>query len=190
MSEKWNIADVFTIYRILTAPVLLFLLYFDHRNWFSWVLLSGFLSDAIDGYLARKFKISTIHGARLDSAADALVFIIGVTGVVVFETDFIIENCYWIIGAFLIYLAQLIYGIIRYGKPSSLHTYSAKLSAIIQAACLLTFLFLGANYWLFYATLFISVYETIEEMILIYLLPEWQTNVKGVYWVLRERKKR
>ena len=31
--------------------------------------------------------------------------------------------------------------------------------------------------------------ELMEEIILVILLPAWETNVKGLYWVIRKKRK-
>jgi CDP-diacylglycerol--glycerol-3-phosphate 3-phosphatidyltransferase len=41
---------------------------------------------------------------------------------------------------------------------------------------------------LFYAAFLITLFELIEEIIIVCILPQWETNVKGLYWVLRKQK--
>jgi cardiolipin synthase len=40
---------------------------------------------------------------------------------------------------------------------------------------------------LFYIAVSVTALQLIEETVLIFLLPEWKTNVKGLYWVLRKK---
>jgi CDP-diacylglycerol--glycerol-3-phosphate 3-phosphatidyltransferase len=47
------------------------------------------------------------------------------------------------------------------------------------------FLFDRPAYWLFYTTALITALELIEEIIIVFFLREWKTNVRGLYWVLR-----
>jgi hypothetical protein len=44
-------------------------------------------------------------------------------------------------------------------------------------------------YPLFYAAAIVSAIDLVEEMILVYLLKDWKTDVKGLYWVLKEKRK-
>lgn len=88
-------ANYFTFIRLLIAP--LFLVVYTQHQWFGisplmlpWVLLSlltlSEISDAFDGYLARKFKEVTDLGKILDPMADSIshiaIFMTFTTGVI------------------------------------------------------------------------------------------------------------
>lgn len=186
--RELNIADWVTMYRIVAAPFMIYAIIDGKFELFKWLIVTSLLSDMLDGFLARRLKISSDHGASLDSIGDALLFILAVVGIAVFETDFILENLVLISFALDPYFFQLGLAFWKYGKPSSFHTYMAKLAALVQGAFILTILFFGISYWLFYVAFAISVLETVEEIILILLLPKWRSNVKGLYWVLRNRE--
>jgi len=188
--ENFNIADWFSFYRILAAPFLLLLIWLDHRLLFTWFLLISYSTDMIDGYLARKLKISSIRGSQLDSVGDQLTFAVGLVGVWVFERDFIIENFFWILLGLSFYTLQMVLAFKKYGKTTSFHTYLAKLSAIVQGVFILWLLFFGPVYWLFYFMIFLGIIETIEEITLIFLYDNWVANVKGIYWALNDKRRR
>src|SRR5690606_21289203 len=90
--KNFNIADWFSFYRILAVPLLISLIILDERLMFTWFLLISYLTDAIDGYLARKLKITSARGSQLDSFGDQLTLIMGLTGLFYFETEFIKSN--------------------------------------------------------------------------------------------------
>ncbi|MGE5106263.1 MAG: CDP-alcohol phosphatidyltransferase family protein, partial [Sphingobacteriales bacterium] len=54
-----------TFYRIIAAPVLLVLLFAGQYILFTWLLGVSFFTDLIDGYLARKYKVSSVAGTKL-----------------------------------------------------------------------------------------------------------------------------
>lgn len=71
-----NIPNLLTIFRIVAIPLIV-VVYFSgwqYLNWYCWVLfcLAG-LSDALDGYLARKWNQTSKLGAFLDPVADKLL---------------------------------------------------------------------------------------------------------------------
>jgi CDP-diacylglycerol--glycerol-3-phosphate 3-phosphatidyltransferase len=187
--KNYNIADWFSFYRIAAAPVLLLLAIFDLREIFSWMLLLSFSTDAIDGYLARKLKISSARGSQLDSMGDQLTLVMGVVGLFVFEPEFMQSKLQLLLIVFIPYFAQMIIAFVKYGKATAFHTYFAKLSAIIQGVFILWALFFEPVLWLFYSVLVIGVLETIEEITLIIMHDTWTKDVKGIYWALRNRKK-
>lgn len=186
-NRKLSIPDWLSVYRILAAPVLFVFIVLDERFIFAVLLLISFLSDAVDGYLARKMNIVTQRGAQLDSIGDAITFCVGLGGILKFEYSFILEYIVIIGLAFGLYLFQLFMAYWRYGMPSSFHTYLAKLSAILQAGFMLYLFFFGVHLWLFCIATFFSIIETIEEIILILLFPKWKANVKGLFWVLNAK---
>ncbi|MBK5210305.1 MAG: CDP-alcohol phosphatidyltransferase family protein, partial [Flavobacteriaceae bacterium] len=70
--KNFNIADWFSFYRIAAAPFLLLLLWLDEREVFSLFLLVSYCTDMIDGFLARKLKITSARGSQLDSFGDQI----------------------------------------------------------------------------------------------------------------------
>ena len=78
--KNFNIADWFSFYRIVAAPFLLLLIWLDQRLIFTWFLLISYSTDAIDGYLARKLKITSPRGSQLDSFGDQITLIVGLIG--------------------------------------------------------------------------------------------------------------
>ena len=147
----------------------------------------SFFTDAIDGYLARRFGVTSIMGSRIDSVADDLTVLMAVIGLVVWEQGFVVQEFTFIILLFAVYLVQLISALVKYGRITSFHTYLAKLAAVLQAVFLILVFFLPE--WpltLFYVTVVVTVVELVEEIILVWLLPKWEADVKGLYWVLKK----
>lgn len=184
-----NIADYFSMYRIVTAPILLVLALFGEREVFTWMLLISYMTDGIDGFLARTFKLSSARGSQLDSYGDQMTFAVALVGLWIFENTFIRENLVLILIAFVPYLIQMLLAFRKYGKASSFHTYLAKLSAIVQAVFILWLLFFGPVYPLFYVMIVLGVIETLEEITLIYMYDNWVEGVKGVFWALRDKRR-
>lgn len=187
--RNYNIADWFSFYRVAAMPALLALIWFDQRQWFAWLLLVSYSTDAIDGFLARKLKITSPRGSQLDSFGDQLTLIAGLIGLFVFEKEFILENLLLIIIAFIPYIIQMILAYIKYGKATAFHTYLAKTSAVVQSAFILWSLFFGPEYALFYFMIVIGLMETFEEITLIFMFPKWASDVKGIFWALRDKRR-
>ncbi len=187
--KNFNIADWFSFYRVFAAPLLLILLWLNSREIFTWFLLISYSTDMIDGYLARKLKITSPRGSQLDSFGDQITLIIGLIGLYIFENEFIKENLIIIIAAFIPYIIQMLIAYSKYGKATAFHTYLAKLSAMIQGVFILSSLFFGPNYSLFYVMIIIGLLETIEEITLIFMYDNWASDVKGIYWALRDKRR-
>jgi CDP-diacylglycerol--glycerol-3-phosphate 3-phosphatidyltransferase len=187
--KNFNIADWFSFYRIFAAPFLIIIIFLDERELFTWLLLISYATDAIDGFIARKLKITSPRGSQLDSMGDQLTLFTGFMGLLMFEFDFIKANYQWILIPFILYFIQMLIAFIKYGKATAFHTYLAKISAVTQAVFILWLLFFGPVYWLFYAMIIIGTIETIEEILLIFLYPQWVAGVKGYPWAIRDKRR-
>src|SRR5690625_720453 len=187
--NKYNLVVCILFYRVAISLFLLLIIFLDLRLLFAWGLTLSYTTDALDGYLARKLNITSSRGAQLDSLGDQLTFVIGVIGLFFFEFNFMVDNLWLILLALTPYVAQVLIAFKKYGKTTAFHTYLAKLSAITQAVFILWLLFSGPVYWLFYFMIIIGTIETLEEIILIFLFDNWVSDVKGLYWGLRDKRR-
>ena len=187
--SSYYIINGITLYRLIAAPFLLFLILTKQADIFKWLLAVSFFTDAIDGFLARKYKVASIMGAKLDSIGDDLTVIAGVVGLFVLKTEFIKKEFIWLIIIFILFLIQVILALARYGSFTSYHTYLAKVAAVFQGVFLiLSFFTPEPNRVLFYAAIIITALDLLEEIILTMLLPKWTANVKGIYWQLKKNR--
>jgi phosphatidylglycerophosphate synthase len=187
--RAWYIINGITVYRIIAAPFLLILLFTGQVGIFKWLLALSFFTDLIDGYLARKFKVTSVMGTRLDSIGDDLTVLVAVIGLFVLKADFIKEQKLIFIGLLALFLIQVAYAFKRYRKMTGFHTWLAKTAALLQGIFLLLVFFTHQPIMpLFYAAAIITMLQLIEEIILVHLLSQWQANVKGLYWVLKNNK--
>lgn len=185
--RSYYIINGITIYRLAASLLLLYLVLLKREDIFKWILGLSFFTDAIDGFLARKYKVVSVAGARIDSIADDLTVLMAVIGVVVLKPEFIRQELNLIIVLLVLYLLQTIMALTRYGKISSFHTYLAKIAALFQGMFFVLLFFLPQ--WpmlLFYVASAMTILDLVEEIILVLLLPEWKTDVKGLYWIKKK----
>ena len=187
--QAWYVINGITLYRIIAAPILLVLLFTKQYDIFKWLLGVSFFTDLIDGYLARKFKVTSIVGTRLDSIGDDLTVLVGLIALFVLKLEFIKQHIIIFILLLVLFLVQTTYALIRYRKMTNFHTYLAKTAALLQGVFLILVFFTEEpSLVLFYAATIITMLELTEEIILVNLLPQWQANVKGIYWALKNKK--
>jgi CDP-diacylglycerol--glycerol-3-phosphate 3-phosphatidyltransferase len=187
--KNFNIADWFSFYRIASAPLLLVLIGLDQRLIFALFLFISYLTDAIDGFLARKLKICSRRGSQLDSFGDQITLIIGLIGLFYFETNFIKSNLTLILVVFVPYIIQMIMAYLKYGKATSFHTYLAKLSAVLQSIFILFSISFSPESLMFYLMIGVSLLETFEEIALIFMYDNWVSDVKGIYWAYKDKRR-
>lgn len=187
----YYIINGITAYRLVASLLLAYLVYTRQADIFKWMLAISFFTDAIDGFLARWFKVTSVMGARLDSIADDLTILMAVYGVIRLKPEFVQQELVLIIILLVLLVIQMVMALVRYGKISSFHTYLAKIAAVLQGSFLILLFFLQEPpLTLFYIASAVTILEIVEEMILVILLPEWKINVHGLYWALKEKKQK
>lgn len=188
-TKVYRIVNLITFYRLAIAPVLVLLLLKRHFDAFKWLLALSFFTDAIDGWLARRFKVISLLGARIDSVADDLTVLVAILGIVLYRPNFLRSE--WLLAGvmILLYLVQNGLALVRYRKLTSFHTYSAKIAAVFQGVFLIMFFFLPQPVlYLFYLTAWLTIIDLAEEILLVLVMPQWEANVKGLYWVFKNRQ--
>ena len=70
-----NIPNAVTLGRVILVPVIFWLLVSGHTKAAFFAFLAAGVSDAIDGFLAKRFKLETELGAYLDPLADKLLIV-------------------------------------------------------------------------------------------------------------------
>ncbi len=189
--RSYYIITGITLYRVIAAPFLLALVFTKQYDVFKWLLGVSFFTDFIDGYLARKYKVTSVFGSRLDSIGDDLTVIAAIVGLFVFKPEFIKEELIMIIALGVLYVIQTSLSFFRYGKITSFHTYTAKVAAILQGIFLLLVFFTPEpNKILFYIATVATALDLIEEITLVIVFKKWKANVKGLYWVIKDRERK
>jgi phosphatidylglycerophosphate synthase len=187
--KAYQMVNLITLYRLVAAPVLALLLINRQFMAFKWLLALSFFTDAIDGWLARKFKVISLPGARLDSIADDLTILVAILGVVSYRPGFVNSELLLVSLLVILYIFQNLIALFRYHKLTSFHTYTAKVAAVLQGIFLVLFFFVAEPIKpLFKLTAWVTLIDLAEEIVLVLILPQWAANVKGLYWVIRNRR--
>ena len=180
--------NALSVARILATPALIALAAAGNLSAFTWVLVPALLSDIADGLIARVFHLQSKLGALLDSVADTLLLFASLYGIWVFHPGIVEQHAtagIVLIGAWLL---ENVAALVRYGRLSSFHTYLSKIAGYLLGIFVGVLFVFGFEPWLLYAAVAVSVVGNCEELVLLALLPEWRADVRGLPWVLRERR--
>lgn len=183
-----HIPNALSVARIVAAPLLVFLAVTGHETAFTWVLVPALLSDIADGLIARVFQLQSKLGALLDSVADTLLLFASIVGIWSFHREVIDQHAFagiLLVGAWLL---ENIVALVRYGRLSSFHTYVSKVAGYLLGIFVGVLFVFGFHSWLLYAAVGVSVLGNLEELALLKMLPEWRPDVRGIIWILRERR--
>jgi cardiolipin synthase len=187
-NEFWTIPNVITSYRLFMAPVILYFIISGQEKLFAIFLVVNLLTDVIDGYIARRFKLETEIGARLDAFADYFTYILVFIGLFVFKLD---ELRPYLVSA-IIFVSMLvltvIVSIIKFRKFHSYHTVIEKSGGYVQALFFIGLFTIGFIGPLYYFMIVFGILGAIETIAIDILIPEMRSDILGLYWVLKERK--
>ncbi len=70
-----NIPNFITLLRIAVTPITVWLIVEGHLIWAFWVFVAAGVSDALDGFLAKRFDMETDLGKYLDPIADKALLV-------------------------------------------------------------------------------------------------------------------
>jgi len=180
---RWrHLPNAISAARLAATPVLLGAALQRHEDLFKWLLLVCLLSDILDGLIARTWKLATPLGAFLDSTADMLVTFIGFYAVYVFRWRDVRPHLFLIVAIVALYLIEAAAALLCYGRISS---FLVRVSAYLQGIFVMSLFLWGFIGWIFAIMVTVTLAAYAEELILVAILPEWKSDVRGLYWVLR-----
>jgi len=182
-----SIPTALTIFRLLSAPVLMVLAYMGRERYFLWLAIAALLSDVLDGALARRLGASSETGRLLDSWADLLIALVSFAGATLLWPDTMREEA----GYFALVLAALVipnaWGLLRFRRLLGYHTISAKASGVILAVGAVA-LFTGLTPILFRLASFLELAVAAEYVAISLILPGWTGEMKSAWHAWRQRK--
>lgn len=73
MKVVWNVPNILTLLRVVAAPLLAFFLMREYYEYALYTFVFAAVTDALDGFIARRFDLYTEFGAALDPLADKLI---------------------------------------------------------------------------------------------------------------------
>lgn len=152
------------------------------RYWFVGLFLALSLSDWIDGKLARWLHQRSDLGARLDSAADAILYAALIGGALILSWDQLQHELIWLAVGIGSYLLTSGAGLWKYGRVPAYHTYGAKMTqwvALVAGICLV----LNWSVWPFRFAVIAVTLTNLEATTITCVLKEWRADVLTLFHV-------
>ncbi|MDB9513122.1 CDP-alcohol phosphatidyltransferase family protein [Kamptonema animale CS-326] len=177
------------IFRAAIAPFLLWDAIDGKTSiWFIIGYVAGFLSDIFDGVIARRIGASDAQLRQADSWADVCFYICVFASAWLTHRQIVIAFQWPLLAVVFAQLLWWAVNLLKYGKPASYHTYSAKIWGItlfIATIAIFGFDYAGIPLWL---TIISALIHTVEEIAMTLLLPEWKHDVLSIFHALRLRR--
>lgn len=181
-----NVPNAISFYRLIMFPFILFTALKGNEQLFVVLLSINLVSDIVDGFIARTFKLTTRFGAGLDNLADMGTYILALYGIFAFKWSEIHPH-EWLLYSFLaVFVISYIVAFYRFGKIPGLHLYSAVLAGYLQGVFFFVLFVWDFYVWFYFIAIGWGILAYIEKTIVLMRLDDIKSGVKGLYWLETE----
>lgn len=175
--------------RFLISPFLLWDAWDGQTSiWFIIAFVVAFLSDIFDGVIARRLGVSTAQLRQADSWADVSLYVCIAASAWLVYRDTVIAYRLPLLMVLVVQLLWWIVSLVKYGKPASYHTYSAKfwgVTLFVAIVALFGFDYAGITLWF---SCIVGIIHTVEEIAMTLILPVWTHDVLSIFHALKIRE--
>ena len=173
-----NLPNLLSCFRFIAAPLLLGLGWHGYPRAYVAVLLLSFVSDALDGFLARWFHQESELGSMLDTAADVVIYITIPISAWWLWPELLRQEAPFVTLVIASYSVPALFGLLKFRSLTSYHTWAVKLAAAAAGGTALV-MFAGGPTWPFRLATPLCVPAALEQIAITLVLPESWSDVCG-----------
>lgn len=182
--ELLTVPNLLTSFRFVCAPVLLLLAWQGRSAAFLLLLAAAFLSDVLDGMIARLTNQVSRFGAVLDSWADMITYVTVTISACWLWPDIVSREAPYVATVIASYLLPVIVGFVKFGALTSYHTWLVKFAAASIGLSFYLLFFVGLALPFRIAAI-ICVFAAVEEILITLISDELHSDVRSVWDVMR-----
>ena len=146
-TQYLNLPNLLSLSRLLGTPALFWLARWPDSRWVAGGFALLGLTDALDGYLARRWQQTSEFGSRLDGIADIVFYPTGAVLLLWLFPQYLEPNLPYIGVTLALLVAVNAYPRLRFGRFILLHTNLARWSGVL-AFCAVLGAFFTDTTWL------------------------------------------
>ncbi|MDX1631707.1 MAG: CDP-alcohol phosphatidyltransferase family protein [Thermoanaerobaculia bacterium] len=184
----WTIPNLLCLLRLAGLIPVSWLAWRGERTAFLWVVAALLLTDWLDGKLAKLLHQETTIGARLDSIADAAMYGVFALCLWWLEPNTILAVRGWLMAVGITWGISYLVGLLRFRRLPSYHTLGAKASWLVGGIAFVTVVLTDQTLPLVLALALVTA-TNVEAVIISFVLPEWEINVRSLIHALRLRRR-
>lgn len=173
-----NIPNILTICRMILSIGFIFTI--NQRVPFVIIFLLCGATDVLDGYLARRMKLVSISGAKLDSAADLLMYATAIPVFLISIGNELVRFYPFLAVVIFIRLLNLLIARLKYRSFLILHTWGNKIAGLLTYATVCLYMIISWN-GIIYIALVIATLTAIEELIIHLSAKEPEPDRRGLF---------
>lgn len=182
-----NLPNLLSAFRIACVPVLLLLAWNGATNNFLLLFGLGLISDVVDGALARRLKLESDFGARLDQWGDFALWLTLPFSAWWLWPDIVRRESFYVLVAIPAMVVPTLIAYAKYGAVPGYHTWSVKFGANAMAVAAPLLLIFDVAWPFRFAALF-QLVCAVDELGITLLLDECRHDVPSVFHAARQRR--
>jgi phosphatidylglycerophosphate synthase len=157
------------------------------RAWFLILFGTALVTDALDGFLARRWHAVSDLGRRLDSWGDYVMTAAAVAGIWLLWPEVVRKEWPWFVTTVVGCFAIVVYGLVRWRRVLGYHTWLAKAMVFVLPIAVVVLL-AGWSVAPFHVAVLLQVLCGVEEMVIAFLLPGFSGEMPSLWHALRRRR--
>ena len=176
--------------RALLAPVVVILsLVAPWPLAFALCLIAAFVSDVLDGVLARRLKIATANLRRLDSVADTLFYAACIFAAWHLYPAVITQHVGALAVLGILEVMRYALDFVKVRREASYHMWSSKVwGGVALFAGFFGLLVLGSSGAAVSCAIYLGIVADMEGLFISVVLPRWQADVPTLFHAFRARR--
>ena len=184
-----HLPQLLIAFRVAAAPLLAWDAWDGSvGRWYLPLIFAAFVSDVLDGVIARRLEVSTETLRMADSLADIVLYVTVAAGVWWTHPDLVRDQSASLIVFAVSYAIWWAVNLARYGKPSSYHTWIAKVWNGCLCFTAIGIYSLEDAGLLLMGAAWLGVLRNTEEIAMSLVLPRWTVDVPGLWHALRRAR--
>lgn len=187
MIRHMTVPNFLSASRIIFLPVLIYLVLIDARLIFLGFYLVVGATDAIDGYVARRFNQVSEFGKTIDSVADLLFYIATAWFLYQLYPDYILANSVLLFTFFGLLGFSFVVSAIVVKTPVMMHTNMLRWAAVLVYMLVISSYFLDTTLFVRFILIFYLVGFT-EEILIFIFFPNFDRDAKSIWHLYQEKK--
>ena len=175
-----NLPNILSISRIAISGLLFFL--GGYPVLFSILYLYCGISDVADGYIARRWKVESPAGAKLDSLGDVILYVL-ITTTFLFHTVLLKDAlALWlVVSVFILKILNVIITKARFGEWGMMHTIGNKISGFVLYILLPLYILIPSIPLIIGVSAIITaLLATVEETLILLTAKGYDLNRKSI----------
>jgi phosphatidylglycerophosphate synthase len=185
---KKNLPNVLSVLRLVFSVLMVVVAgTTGSRRWFLILLGAALVTDAFDGFLARRWHVVSDLGRRLDSWGDYVMTAAAVAGIWLLWPEMVRREWPWFVTAVVGSFAIVVYGFVRWQRVLGYHTWLAKGMVIVLPIAVVVLL-AGGPTAPFHGAVLLQVLCGAEELTIAFLLPGFSGEMPSLWHALRWRR--